>query len=83
MGLVNRSLGASDLHAQALALARDIAAGPTAAFRASKAILAEDIGYDAVAELEAQHQARLIAGRDGREGIAAFLAKRKPAFTGE
>jgi 2-(1,2-epoxy-1,2-dihydrophenyl)acetyl-CoA isomerase len=82
MGLVNRSIGASDLHAQALALAGDIAAGPTAAFRASKEILSYDFDYDEVAALEAEHQARLMQSADAREGIAAFIGKRKPRFTG-
>jgi enoyl-CoA hydratase/carnithine racemase len=83
MGLVNRSVGAMALEGEALALARSIAAGPTAAFRASKQILSQDAGFDAMADLEAVHQARLITGADGREGIAAFQAKRKPRFTGQ
>jgi enoyl-CoA hydratase/carnithine racemase len=83
MGLVNRSLGALDLEREAFALARGIAAGPTAAFRASKQILAQAQTFEEVADMEAVHQARLIAGPDGREGVAAFQAKRKPRFTGQ
>ena len=83
MGLVNRSHGALDLEREAYALARAIATGPTAAFRASKAILAQDGTFDELADMEAVHQARLIAGPDGREGVAAFRAKRKPRFTGQ
>jgi 2-(1,2-epoxy-1,2-dihydrophenyl)acetyl-CoA isomerase len=82
MGLVNRSHGALDLEREAYALARSIATGPTVAFRASKEILAEGGTFDEVADMEAVHQARLIAGADGREGVAAFQAKRKPRFMG-
>ncbi len=82
MGLVNRSLGALDVDREALLMAQSIATGPTAAFRASKEILAQGEGFDDVAAREAVHQARLIAGPDGREGVAAFQAKRRPRFTG-
>lgn len=82
MGLVNRSLGSLDLDREALGMARAIAAGPTAAFRASKEILLADGDFAQVAEQEAVHQARLIDGADGREGVAAFRQKRRPRFTG-
>lgn len=82
MGLINRSLGAMDLDEFVQALARSIASGPTAAFKATKEILACGDGYDAMAELEAHHQSTLIRGEDGTEGIRAFQEKRKPKFVG-
>lgn len=82
LGLVNRSVGALDLERESLRLAHSIAQGPTAAFRASKEILDCGEGYEAMAALESTHQAHLIAGTDGREGLAAFRAKRKPQFVG-
>ena len=82
LGLVNRAVAALDLDAEGLRLAREIAAGPTAAFRASKQILGEDRGLPEVLDLEARYQAEALASRDGREGIRAFQEKRKPRFVG-
>ena len=70
------------MDAEAEALAREIATGPTAAFRASKRILNNDAGMSNVLDLEAAAQAEALASRDGREGIRAFQEKRKPRFTG-
>ncbi|MGB3287975.1 MAG: enoyl-CoA hydratase-related protein [Burkholderiaceae bacterium] len=83
MGIVNRSVGALDLDRQVYAMARSIAAGPTAAFSASKSILASTGGYDEMAALEAVYQAKLLRTADGVEGIAAFQEKRKPKFLGK
>lgn len=82
MGLVNRSLGAMDLDSFVQSLAKSIATGPSAAFAASKKILACSEGYDKMAEMEAQYQSTLIRGEDGTEGIRAFQEKRKPKFVG-
>jgi 2-(1,2-epoxy-1,2-dihydrophenyl)acetyl-CoA isomerase len=82
LGLINRAIGALALDAEAEALAREIATGPTAAFRASKRILNNDAGMSNVLDLEAAAQAEALASRDGREGIRAFQEKRKPRFTG-
>ncbi|MFA5487945.1 MAG: enoyl-CoA hydratase-related protein [Candidimonas sp.] len=82
MGLVNRSMGALDLDGYVDALARSIAQGPTAAFAATKRILASQGGYDDMAELEAHYQARLLRTSDGIEGLTAFKEKRKPRFSG-
>jgi enoyl-CoA hydratase/carnithine racemase len=82
IGLVNRALAAVDLDAHGLELAREIAAGPTAAFRSSKEILRGDRALPEILELEARYQAEALASRDGREGIRAFQEKRKPKFIG-
>lgn len=82
MGLVNRSVGALDVEGVASGMARSISQGPTAAFRATKEILSANRSYEESAELEAIHQARLIAGPDGIEGIDAFQKKRRPRFVG-
>jgi enoyl-CoA hydratase/carnithine racemase len=82
MGLVNGALPASEVEAAARAMARSIADGPTAAFRASKRILAEARSFDEVVAMEAVAQAEAFAGPDGREGVAAFKERRKPRFIG-
>jgi 2-(1,2-epoxy-1,2-dihydrophenyl)acetyl-CoA isomerase len=67
------------------ALAATIADGPTAAYGAVKRELAASAAATLADQLalEADEIAAAASGRDGREGIAAFLAKRPPAFTGE
>ena len=43
---------------------------------------AHDAGLEAQLELEAQLQQEAIGTADFGEGVAAFLAKRPPSFTG-
>ncbi|MFQ1004223.1 enoyl-CoA hydratase-related protein [Modestobacter sp. SSW1-42] len=83
-GLVHRVVPAEQVHAAAQALAARLAAGPTAAYRAVKTVLAT-AGTDPLAEtlaLEARLQAELGASADHREAVEAFLAKRPARFTG-
>ncbi len=86
-GLFSPAVFAADEVTDATALAaRTAAAGPTAAFRASKRIVSairdERLGlWDAMA-LENRAQAALAATDDYREGFAAFSSKRRPEFTG-
>ena len=66
------------------ALAARLAAGPTVAYRAVKAVLATAAtdSLEQTLDLEARLQA--VAGRtaDHREAVEAFLAKRPAVFTG-
>ncbi len=83
-GLVHRVVPPEDLLAEATALAARLAAGPTAAYRAVKRVLASaatDSLEDTLA-LEGRLQTRLGQTADHREAVEAFLAKRTPDFTG-
>lgn len=85
-GLFSRVLPAAEVQDATTLAAIRAAAGPTAAFRASKRIVTairdERLGlWDAMA-LENRAQAALAATDDYREGFAAFQAKRAPTFTG-
>ena len=83
-GLVHRVVPAEDVLAEASALAARLAAGPTAAYRAVKTVLATaatDSLEDTLA-LEGRLQTRLGKTADHREAVEAFLAKRAPGFTG-
>lgn len=82
LGLVNAAVGAQELDTIAFNLAKQIANGPTAAFAASKQILAQAQSYEQVLALESRCQADALAGHDGREGIRAFQEKRRPVFIG-
>ncbi|MGY1746296.1 enoyl-CoA hydratase-related protein [Blastococcus sp. SYSU D00695] len=83
-GLVHRVVPAEQVAEEARALAVRLAAGPTAAYRAVKTVLATaatDSLEDTLA-LEAELQSPLGATADHREAVEAFLAKRPAVFTG-
>lgn len=82
IGLINEAVPADALAQRTAELAELIASGPTAAFRATKDILAQDRSFDEVLELEARHQKDVTRGPDGQEGLAAFRERRTPVFKG-
>lgn len=83
-GLANRSVASAELEAAARKLAREIAAGPTAAFRISKHVLLEALNrsFEDVLEAEAFAQGEASRTADYQEGMRAFKEKRPPVFKG-
>jgi 2-(1,2-epoxy-1,2-dihydrophenyl)acetyl-CoA isomerase len=83
-GLVHRVVPAGEVPAEARALATRLAAGPTAALRAVKTVLATAAtdSLEAILALEARLQAGLGGTADHREAVEAFLGKRPARFTG-
>jgi 2-(1,2-epoxy-1,2-dihydrophenyl)acetyl-CoA isomerase len=83
-GLVTRVIADEQLAAEALALGREIAQGPTGAFASVKRLVlaSESETLESQMELEARAIADAARGADGQEGIRAFLGKRAPRFTG-
>ena len=85
-GVADRVVATGTAREQAEVLAAILAQGPTAAFAASKALVArirdEDLSLADVLEAEAAAQRAAGRGHDYREGFAAFTAKRAPRFTG-
>jgi 2-(1,2-epoxy-1,2-dihydrophenyl)acetyl-CoA isomerase len=83
-GIVNRVVPDGDALEAAQDLARDLAAGPTLAFGAVKHLLHESLtsSLETQMELEARTIADMTRTDDGKEGITAFLNKRKPEFRG-
>jgi 2-(1,2-epoxy-1,2-dihydrophenyl)acetyl-CoA isomerase len=80
-GLVNKVVGDGAVLDEAFALAEKVAAGPTRAFGKVKRLLAQSLGpFESQMVLEAETIAAQAASAEGAEGIAAFLAKRKPVF---
>src|SRR4051794_38214564 len=83
-GVVSEVVPASDLPARAREVAELFAAMPTRAIWETKRLLdeAETSRFEQQLEREATTQAELVRTSDFREGVAAFLEKRDPAFTG-
>ncbi len=84
IGLVNRVVAHDDLMARALAWAGTLAKGPTRAYGLIKRGVDHNLAVDLKAGLEYEAFLQDIAGgtEDHREGVAAFLAKRPPAYQG-
>jgi 2-(1,2-epoxy-1,2-dihydrophenyl)acetyl-CoA isomerase len=84
LGLVNRCVADADLDAEAGELLRRLAIAPTRAIAGIKAIADAAVasGLEELLEREAALQGRMAATSDFAEGVAAFLEKRRPAFSG-
>ncbi|MGY2083554.1 enoyl-CoA hydratase-related protein [Blastococcus sp. SYSU DS0539] len=83
-GLVHRVVAPEQVLPEAQELAARLAAGPTAAYRAVKTVLAT-AATDSLEEtlaLEGRLQTEVGQTADHREAVEAFLAKRAPRFTG-
>jgi 2-(1,2-epoxy-1,2-dihydrophenyl)acetyl-CoA isomerase len=84
LGLVNRIAPAADLLPAALETAARLARGPRTAYRYMKQNIdaAAVETYQQVLDREAFTQCHTGGTADHREGVAAFVAKREPRFTG-
>jgi 2-(1,2-epoxy-1,2-dihydrophenyl)acetyl-CoA isomerase len=84
-GLVGRVVPADELAAAAQELAARLAAGPTLAYATAKRAIREawTSTWPEVLAAEARDQSALGGTVDHRGAVEAFLAKRKPTFTGQ
>ncbi|MGP4000913.1 enoyl-CoA hydratase-related protein [Streptomyces sp. 8N706] len=84
LGIANKVIPAADLAAEAEAVARRLAKGPTAAYAAIKEALAHgaDHGLASTLEKEDELQVRAGASEDHRIAVEAFVKKEKPTFLG-
>ncbi|MGW0519113.1 enoyl-CoA hydratase-related protein [Crossiella sp. NPDC003009] len=84
LGMVNRVVPDGEALTAAQELAARMAAGPTTAYAKLKEAMLIAAGSDLEAALEAEARTQAEAGQttDHREAVAAFVAKRKPTFTG-
>ncbi|BBO69802.1 crotonase [Desulfosarcina alkanivorans] len=84
IGLVNRVFPAASLMNEAINLARKFAKRPRLALKANKTAASNGINVDLYSALayEARCFEMLFSTHDLKEGMRAFLEKRKPLFTG-
>jgi len=85
IGLVNRVVPDGELASATNELAERLAHMPTRAIAQTKRLIngAWSADLDTQLEFEAQYQTAAGKSHDHREGVVAFLEKRKPQFRGE
>ncbi len=83
-GLINEIVPADDLRPRAVALATDLARGPTRAFARIRALLRDSWHNDLATQLRSEIVALKATAdtADAAEALSAFRAKRAPRFTG-
>ena len=84
MGMINSVVPDDQLMAAAMAMAEQLAAAPTSSLGRIKQLLEAGATNDYGAQLELERKAQLQSGqtKDFKEGVAAFIEKRPPKFTG-
>ena len=83
-GLVNMVVPDADLDAETARLAGRLAKGPTRAYGHAKRLIWSSVNnqLEHQLQLEAEAFADCAGGHDFREGVTAFVEKRRPEFTG-
>ena len=85
LGLVNRCVTNEELESTTMLIARRLAQGPTKAYGLIKQLTyaSAEISLEQSLQLEGEMQDIAINTADHREGVMAFLQKRKASFTGQ
>jgi 2-(1,2-epoxy-1,2-dihydrophenyl)acetyl-CoA isomerase len=83
-GMINEIVPAEELRPRALALATDLAHGPTRAFARMRVLLRDSWHSDLATQLQSETEALKATAdtADAAEALSAFRSKRTPRFTG-
>ena len=81
-GMVNRVVPDEELESASLAWATELASGATAALGRAKRLILDGMSESLETQMERESQeiAAVTRTKDAREGLTAFLEKRKPSF---
>jgi len=84
LGLVDKVAADNAVQDEAERIAREFAGGPTEAYGAIKKLFAQtgNRSFESQLEEEAETLAAISRTADAREGVKAFVEKRKPVFVG-
>ncbi len=84
IGLVNKCVPVAEFEAATKAFAQKLANGPTRAYGLIKELMNKSLESDlaTLLRLEGELQDQAFRTEDHREGVAAFLQKRRPNYTG-
>ena len=84
IGMINFVAAAGTLAAETDKLARRLAAGPTHVYGNTKRLLYRSLEneFEAQLQMEAEMFADCASRADFKEGVSAFIEKRKAQFTG-
>ena len=84
-GIVNQVVAPEEVVPTAMALARQLASGPTKSYGVVKKLLTQTFNESLETQMEVEGRGIADSARtaDAKEGIAAFFDKRKPDFKGQ
>jgi len=84
IGLASKVVPDAEVFAEVEKMAQDIAKLPPVAIEQTKEVLiqGQDASLEAAMSLERKAMQLLFSGEDQKEGMRAFLEKRKPTYTG-
>ncbi|MEV0341615.1 enoyl-CoA hydratase-related protein [Nocardia sp. NPDC050713] len=82
LGILSRLVADADVRAETLALAQELARGPRSTYASIKSLLAQSNSASLSEQLDLERDfiAAAANSRTGREGVDAFVAKRKPDY---
>lgn len=84
LGILSRTVADDEVRAEALRVAQSFVTGPRSTYAAMKKLLAQSPNATLDQQLDAERDSIAAAanGATGREGVDAFVGKRKPAYLG-